>query len=209
MDLATSRDNTPCFKQPAFFDEFSGLLALLQSYLENYVGTVMAVEVVAVKGAYVDLKSVTQRKTTSGEIVENPVYHNIPVMSIIGADTEISINVAVGNKGLLIANKWDVSNYKKTHIESPVGSARTFDFSNGFFLPLDFGNVFDGIQLKKGNSSLQITENSVSITTTTANITAEAVNLGGDSGVGVARIGDSVDLNTGKITTGSSIVKAL
>lgn len=209
MDLATSRDNTPCFKQPAFFDGFSGLQALLQSYLENYVGTVMAVEVIAVKGAYVDLKSVTQRRTTAGEVVKNQIYHNIPVMSIIGADTEISINVAVGNKGLLIANKWDISNYKKTHTESIVGSARTFDFSNGFFLPLDFGNVFNGIQLKKGNSSLQITENSVSITTTTANITAETVNLGGDSGVGVARIGDSVDLNTGKITTGSSIVKAL
>ena len=63
---------------------------------------------------------------------------------------------------------------------------------------------------------MQITENSVNITTETANITAtqvdinaSAVNIGGDGGQGVARIGDSVDLTTGLITTGSTVVKAL
>lgn len=214
--MALSRNNTPNVQQNALNDEFSALQAILRSYLASNVGTVLAVEVVAVKGAYVDVKSVTQRQTTSGETIENMVIYNIPVMSIVGADIEISLNVAVGNKGLLIANKWDISNYKRTHTTAKIGSGRTFDYSDGFFLPLDFGNVFDGINLKKGNTSLQITENSVNITTETANITAtqvdinaSAVNIGGDGGQGVARIGDSVDLKTGLITTGSTVVKAL
>ena len=214
--MALSRNNTPNVQQNALNDEFSALQAILRSYLASNVGTVLAVEVVAVKGAYVDVKSVTQRQTTSGETIENMVIYNIPVMSIVGADIEISLNVAVGNKGLLIANKWDISNYKRTHTTAKIGSGRTFDYSDGFFLPLDFGNVFDGINLKKGNTSLQITENSVNITTETANITAtqvdinaSAVNIGGDGGQGVARIGDSVDLTTGLITTGSTVVKAL
>lgn len=214
--MALSRNNTPNVQQNALNDEFSALQAILRSYLASNVGTVLAVEVVAVKGAYVDVKSVTQRQTTSGETIENMVIYNIPVMSIVGADIEISLNVAVGNKGLLIANKWDISNYKRTHTTAKIGSGRTFDYSDGFFLPLDFGNVFNGINLKKGNTSLQITENSVNITTETANITAtqvdinaSAVNIGGDGGQGVARIGDSVDLKTGLITTGSTVVKAL
>lgn len=214
--MALSRNNTPNVQQNALNDEFAALQAILRSYLASNVGTVLAVEVVAVKGAYVDVKSVTQRQTTSGETIENMVIYNIPVMSIVGADIEISLNVAVGNKGLLIANKWDISNYKRTHTTAKIGSGRTFDYSDGFFLPLDFGNVFDGINLKKGNTSLQITENSVNITTETANITAtqvdinaSAVNIGGDGGQGVARIGDSVDLATGLITTGSTVVKAL
>ena len=41
-----------------------------------------------------------------------------------------------------------------------------------------------------------------------ASVISPVVNLGTDTGFGVARIGDSVDLITGKITTGSSIVKA-
>lgn len=214
--MALSKNNTPNVQQNALNDEFSALQAILRSYLASNVGTVLAVEVVAVKGAYVDVKSVTQRQTTSGETIENMVIYNIPVMSIVGADIEISLNVAVGNKGLLIANKWDISNYKRTHTTAKIGSGRTFDYSDGFFLPLDFGNVFNGINLKKGNTSLQITENSVNITTETANITAtqvdinaSAVNIGGDGGQGVARIGDSVDLKTGLITTGSTVVKAL
>ena len=214
--MALSKNNTPNVQQNALNDEFSALQAILRSYLASNVGTVLAVEVVAVKGAYVDVKSVTQRQTTSGETIENMVIYNIPVMSIVGADIEISLNVAVGNKGLLIENKWDISNYKRTHTTAKIGSGRTFDYSDGFFLPLDFGNVFNGINLKKGNTSLQITENSVNITTETANITAtqvdinaSAVNIGGDGGQGVARIGDSVDLKTGLITTGSTVVKAL
>ena len=145
--MALSRNNTPNVQQNALNDEFSALQAILRSYLASNVGTVLAVEVVAVKGAYVDVKSVTQRQTTSGETIENMVIYNIPVMSIVGADIEISLNVAVGNKGLLIANKWNISNYKRTHTTAKIGSGRTFDYSDGFFLPLDFGNVFDGINL--------------------------------------------------------------
>lgn len=214
--MAISRNNTPNVPQTAFTDNFSAMQSILRNFIEMNIGTVLAVEVVAVNDVYVDVKSVTQRLTTNGDILENSVYYNIPVMSIVGADIEISLNVAVGNKGLLIANKWDISNYKSSHITSPIGSNRTFDYSNGFFLPLDFGNVFNGINLKKGNSSLQITENSVivnaetvTVDATTATINATAINLGGEGGAEVARVGDSVDLSTAKIVSGSSVVKAL
>lgn len=207
--MAISRDNIPNTQPVSFSDEFSALQTILRNYITSNIGTILAVEVVAVNGTYVDVKSVTQRQTTGGELLENVIYPNIPVMSIVGADIEISLNVAVGNKGLLIANKWDISNYKKTHNTAKIGSGRIFDYSDGFFLPLDFGNVFDGINIKKGNSSLQITESSVTINTQTANIIAESVNIGSEGGEPVARVGDSVDLQTGKIISGSSVVKAI
>lgn len=42
----------------------------------------------------------------------------------------------------------------------------------------------------------------------TATITAATVNLGGEGGPGVARIGDTVNLSTGLITGGSGKVFA-
>lgn len=207
--MALSRNNTPNVQQNALNDEFSALQAILRSYLASNVGTVLAVEVVAVKGAYVDVKSVTQRQTTSGETIENMVIYNIPVMSIVGADIEISLNVAVGNKGLLIANKWDISNYKRTHTTAKIGSGRTFDYSDGFFLPLDFGNVFNGIKIKRGDSQLSITDTDIDIKAGSVTIDGNVVEVKGYVNVetgksGIFNVGTNVLTFTDGILTNIS-----
>ena len=207
--MALSRNNTPNVQQNALNDEFAALQAILRSYLASNVGTVLAVEVVAVKGAYVDVKSVTQRQTTSGETIENMVIYNIPVMSIVGADIEISLNVAVGNKGLLIANKWDISNYKRTHTTAKIGSGRTFDYSDGFFLPLDFGNVFNGIKIKRGDSQLSITDTDIDIKAGSVTIDGNVVEVKGYVNVetgksGIFNVGTNVLTFTDGILTNIS-----
>ena len=59
-------------------------------------------------------------------------------------------------------------------------------------------------------ASVDINTQTVNITADTANVTAMAVKLGGEGGKGVARIGDTVEVNPnthqGTITAGSAVV---
>lgn len=59
------------------------------------------------------------------------------------------------------------------------------------------------------DAPLSVTADSAMVTASgTATITAATVNLGGEGGPGVARIGDTVNLSTGLITGGSGKVFA-
>ena len=59
----------------------------------------------------------------------------------------------------------------------------------------------------KGDS-VDVKGDSVNVVADSVDVDSENVNIGSGTGFGVARIGDEVDLLTGKILTGSSIVKA-
>lgn len=68
----------------------------------------------------------------------------------------------------------------------------------------DLGNV-----VKLGRDELAITAVSqITVTAPIALIDADEVKLGGTGGAAVARVGDDVDLGTGKILTGSAKVSA-
>lgn len=190
----------------------------LQSYLNMFVSTCIPVEIVAVKDELVDVKPLLQAVTTSDQVLDvRTVYYNIPVLRFKGADIEISFSLSAGDIGFLIACKYDISEFKRKHAQAKVPTSRSFSFSDGVFLPVDFYNPSaDGIVIRNKDTVLNILEDSVKINTKSVNVVAEtatiqanSVNLGGESGQGVARIGDTVDLHSGIITSGSSVVKAL
>lgn len=203
----------------ALDNDYSALLTIIQSFLSLYVMTCQPVKVISSKDGFVNLQPVLRKTTTTGEnipITDNDIIYNVPLLKFSANGWKINFKANAGDLGLLICSKYDISNYKKDHKESQVGSARVFSLSDGFYLPLDW-NISDdeGFVISKDNTILTLTTSgvkiqggTVDIEALTANVNASSVNLGGSGGLGVARIGDSVDLSTGKIITGSSIVKA-
>ena len=198
-------------------------------FTDAFVDTVTPVEVVAVNGALVDVKPLLQRVTINNEVIDitdADIINNVPVLKFYGNKCKLYFELSAGVKGLLLASKFDIRNYKKVHGECEVASARQFSFSSGFFLPVDFGNNdTTGFVIENGETYLQILPEEVNIKSTTinvdcttANVNATAVNLGGDGGAQVARLGDKVQVEVksgssagtwdGVITSGSMIVKA-
>lgn len=225
--------NAPSFNPGALSDFYAAVQQAIADYLGDYVSTCIPVEVVSIpvdtetgepNNQLVNVQPVLQNTMMNGTVLpitSNDTYYNIPMMTLFGNQCEISFQVSPGDKGLLIASKYDISNYKNIHAATDKPTLRTFSFSDGFFLPLDFQQKQNGIILRNGETVLNIlpesitintksidvtaqtatvkAEETVTIETQTATITAQAVNLGGEAGVGIARIGDqvSVDVQAG------------
>lgn len=201
-------NNFPNMKPSDTQTEFGIFNFALQQYLGLNIGTVQPVEVVSVNNAYVNVKPLIQDIDTQGnaiEITDKDIIYDIPAVKFSAGACKIHYVPAVGDQGLLIACKMDISKFKKTKQRAPVGSYRKFNWADGFFLPLSF-EASSGFIIKNQNSTIELKTSTINITGGTINLTGN-VNLGGSGGVGVARIGDSVV--NGKITTGSSTVKAI
>lgn len=230
--------NAPSFNPGALTDFYTAVQQAIADYLGDYVSTCIPVEVVSVptntetgetNNQLVNVKPVLQNTLMNGTVLpitDNDIYYNIPMMTLFGNQCEISFEVSPGDKGLLIASKYDISNYKSFHTTTDKPTLRKFSFSDGFFLPLDFQQKQTGIILRNGETVLNILPEEVTITTKTINataetatITAQAVNLGGEGGADIARVGDTVSVNvesgssagtwSGTITSGSSVSKSI
>jgi phage baseplate assembly protein V len=72
----------------------------------------------------------------------------------------------------------------------------------------------DGIYVESGTKivisapQVEVTAETVTVDADTASIVADTVNLGGSGGTAVARVGDDVNMQTGKIVSGSAKVTA-
>lgn len=201
--------------------QLEGLFEIFSLFVRQYLGTWLAtvqpVEVVSVGegNRFVNVKPLIEQFDSTNKLIPittADTIYNIPVMQPHGANGEMSFNPAVGDKGLLIAGNFDISNYKKIQDTSPVGSSRSFNWSDGFFLPVSFHDMPDGLFFRNKESSVKILPALISII-------AQAVNLGGEGGAGVARLGDEVTVEVtsgssagtwkGTITSASEVVKAV
>lgn len=203
---------------PAQLEGLFDIFALfVRQYLGAWVATLQPVEIVSVgeSNRFVNVKPLIEQYDSTNKLIsitEADIIYNIPVMHLFGANGEMSFNPAAGDKGLLIAGNFDISNYKKMQNTSPVGSSRSFNWSDGFFLPVSFRDTEDGLFFRNNESSVKILPELISII-------AKTVNLGGDGGSGVARLGDEVTVEVtsgssagtwkGTITSASEVVKAV
>lgn len=171
------------------------------------------------------------------DITDNDIIYKAPMLKIKANGWRFEFNAKEGDFGLLICSKYDITKYKQDHKEAVVGSRRMFNIADGFYLPMDWSEEDEeGFVISKGNTELKLEEQKITIKADDVNIDcknakvdAESVKVNADSvdvdansvdvksidvslgsgiGLGVARIGDSVDLLTGKIITGSLVVKA-
>lgn len=214
------KNDFPDFNMGALQTDYNALLQIIGFYMNKYIYTCEPVQVVDYADGLVSVKPLIQNTTATNKpipVEDGDTIYNIPVAKFKTNGWLMDFSCAKDDIGLLIACKRDISKYKETHTTAVKGSQRTFSYSDGFFLPLDFEKTNEGsLKISNENTILQLTKNSVNIQASevnikadTANIEADSVNLGGNSGQAVARVGDSVDLQTGKIISGSSVVKAL
>ena len=204
--------NTPNYKPSDLYTLFGQFQTFIKQYLGSNLGTVQPVEVVGVDGAFVNVKPLIQQLNTQNkpiEITDDDIIYNIPAMKFKGGGAELQYVPLIGDQGLLIASKFDISNYKKNKSRSVIGSLRSFNWADGFFLPLSFSSNSSFI-IKKGSSIIELTDSEINITAGTVNLIGD-VNLGGIDGQPVARLGDQVTVagKTGTITSASSKVKSV
>lgn len=192
-------------------NDFSALMQIFESYLNLYVMTCIPVVVDKYEKGKVNVKPVLRKFNSTGDkidITDDDIIYNIPLMKIKSNGWNLNFEAKKGDFGLLIASKYDITNYKKDHKEADIASRRMFSVSDGFYLPFDFDDKDGaGFVISKENTTVDIGKDTITIKGQTVNVEADTVNLGGE-GKGVARIGDSVDLETGIIKTGSEKVKA-
>ena len=212
--MSNTQTSQPSFSFGAYSDLYAAFSGFLEQYLKNKLDTFMPVKVVGVgsDNSFVNVQPLLQSVKVGGEVItEAPIYYDIPVIMLMGSNIALEFMPSVGDMGFLIGGKWDMSDFKTTKQATPISSNRTFSFANGVYLPMFFANKQQGITLKNSSAVISILDNTINITADIVNVTASEVNLGGEGGAGVARLGDEVTVGSSKgtITKASSTVKAV
>lgn len=186
---------------------------MLRQYFGSRLAVMQPVEIVSVNGTFANVRPVIARFDTNGKkinITDDDIIPNIPIVQPFAASGTVRIKVAPGDKGLLFAGNFDTSNYKKDHASTTVGSARQFNWSDGFFMPVDFQALPEGVLIQSGASTITAKDGEVSIVTSKLKITADVEITGnikatGDVDItGATKISDTLDV-TGEVTTESKI----
>jgi len=141
---------------------------------------------------------------------------SIPVFQYGGGGFIVNFPLNVGDLGWVIACDRDINLFLQYYNMQPPPTARIKDWSSALFVP----HVMKGYSISDddaGNLVIQSLNGSVKVSlgATIATVQAPTVNVNGTSrvnlagtsgGAAVARIGDTVDLTTGLITSGSTKV---
>ena len=78
---------------------------------------------------------------------QNVVIPNVLIAQPYSSEWQISFKVAVGDIGLAIVCKDDITNYKQSGADSKANTGRKFDITDSIFIPLS-------LYLQKENDSL-------------------------------------------------------
>lgn len=167
--------------------ELASPFGIFQSAISQYLGGRLAllqpVEIVSTDGTYATVKPLLAHFDTLGKkipIDSKSYIPNVPIVQPFGANGQFQFKPQAGDKGLLIACNWDTTNYKSTHSETTVASNRQFNWSDGFFIPVDFQAAPTGALIKNGSSEIALEKDEINVATGTANVTADT-NITGDT----------------------------
>lgn len=175
---------------------------MLRQYFGSRLAVMQPVEIVSVNGAFANVRPIIARFDTNGNVInitDKDIIPNIPIVQPFSASGTVRIKVGPGDKGLLFAGNFDTSKYKQAHGRTTVGSARQFNWSDGFFMPVDFQALPDGVLIQSGASEIKAKDGEVSITTTKLKITADVEITGDIKATGDMDITGNID-TTGDIT---------
>lgn len=156
-----------------YTDLLRGFQGVIENYLKRFVATVTFCEIVGVhqNGARVDVKNLMQNVDGSNAVCDNEIIPDIPVMMMRGGGSVITFDIIPGDIGLLIACKNDITEIKKQGGTggtlaggAQIASDRNFSFSDGVFLPFNFGGGVSGcIKIENKDSTILIKEGGVEI----------------------------------------------
>lgn len=207
-----------------FINEYSGLVFLIESIV-NKVNTMEIVKVVEVDSANNKLTviPVVKKASVENEAVPESNIYGVKYFGWQFGENAIKAVPEVGDIGVLVVSKRDISSINS----GIVATNRKFCLADGIYIGGLCGFNKTPTQFIEFNSNgisvttpttlsvsakdvdIQATGNVTVTATTKANVIAKEVILGSANGAAaVARVGDVVDLSSGKITSGSTIVKA-
>ena len=188
-----------------FINDYNALIFTIESVV-NKINTVELVRVEKVNNDNtIDVIPIVRNATTDNKRIEESIIYGVRYLMWQYGGNAVKAIPEVGDIGLIVICKKDISDINN----GLIGSFRKFCPADGVYLGGLMGFNSTPTQF------IEFSSNGISITSPTnltinaqsATINATAVNLGGTGGAAVARVGDSVV--NGKITTGSSVVKAL
>ena len=176
----------------------------ISQYLGGRLAVLQPVEIVSTDGKFATVKPMLAHYDTTGNeipITDADNIPNVPIVHPFGANGQFQFKPAAGDKGLLIACNWDTTRYKQSHGQTTVASNRQFNWSDGFFIPVDFQAAPTGALIKNGSSSIALEKNEINVETGTLNAKAKT-NITGDT-----TITGNVTI-TGNITVSGTISAA-
>ena len=186
-------------------DSFNATTYLIE-VLMNQINSIDLVRVTGINDdGTINVIPIVQEVTAGGEPVPVVEISHIRYIRWQAGTNAVIMTPEIGDVGLFCICKKDISNAEN----GQIASYRRWNLQDGIYLGGIFNlNVQPATKIEI-NTDITITGTNVNIVAETANIKANAINLGDGATQGVARIGDSVDLSTGKIVSGSSVVKSL
>jgi len=204
-----------------FLDNLNALHYIINGIV-NKVNTTELVKVVAVypEKNKIDVIPIVKNANAENNPIEESVVYGVRYIEWQYGLNGIMAVPEIGDIGLIVVCKKDISEVEK----GLVASFRKYCLADGIYLggikglnqtPTQFIKFDNNGITITSPSSITINSENTSVNTTNVNIvasgiatiTSPVINLGGEGGAAVARVGDSVV--NGKITTGSSIVKAV
>lgn len=144
--------------------------ALINNMIINKVNTVLPCEVVEIDKNRCSIKSLVMPQAAA---VPPVVYHNIPVLLPRGKNYKINYPLRVGDTGLLIVCKLDISKVKTSDMKfSTAATERVFDINDGMFLPFAFtkdpadadsDDAIDTVVIENQEAVLQVAKTKVQL----------------------------------------------
>ena len=175
---------------------------MLRQYFNSRLAVMQPVEIVSVNGTFASVRPVLAQFDTNGKkinITDKDIIPNVPIVQPFATGGTVRIKVGPGDKGLLFAGNFDTSNYKQSHASTTVGSGRQFSWSDGFFMPVDFQSLPEGVLIQSGASEIKAKDGEVSITTSKLKITADVEITGNITATGDMDVTGNMDV-TGDVT---------
>ncbi len=172
------------------------LLAIIRQYLRNFISTAFLAEVTAVYddngSARVDVEAVNRFKGDNGQELPGKKVLNLMVGVIGGSGWTVSYPIAVGDTGLCITSKYDLTSFLETGAAGVTKLSRTFDGADSVFIPLALflqPAVTADLEIKSSNEKTVVT------------ITPEGnIAIKNEGNISVANKGDMTATVEGSIT---------
>lgn len=134
-------NNAPPSKDPANEGTMQGVLtACMRKFLQGVDGQLPAVVIAYDRATNIaTVKPLVQMLTTNGESVGRAQLANIPVVSLGGGQAAMHFKIMPGDLGWIEASDRDISIFKQNMAESSPNTVRLHSFSDGKFIPDQFG----------------------------------------------------------------------
>ena len=132
----------------------------IQALIQDNIKNINTAFIAKVQSISEDKKKVNIVDVIKNEASQQVVIPNVLIAQPYSSEWQISFKVAVGDIGLAIVCKDDITNYKQSGADSKANTGRKFDITDSIFMPLslylqgDNDNAGFSVKNKSGDCEL-------------------------------------------------------